>query len=76
MEKYIVKYKSKVNGNYIETFHVSISETNPNLKTMNAYTENISTLKQDARIFYDRQEAEKVINFFENIFHIGKVIKK
>ena len=51
MEKYIVKYKSKVNGNYIETFHVSISETNPNLKTMNTY-------------------------FFENIFHIGKVIKK
>jgi dsDNA-binding SOS-regulon protein len=77
METFIIKYKSRVDGEEKTTFHEKISLTNPNrLDVMNVYTEHISFDKSKAMVFYDREEAEKVCVLFGHKFHVGKVIKK
>ena len=77
METFIIKYKSRVNGEEKITFHEKISLTDPNrLDVMNVYTEHISYDKSKAMVFYDREEAEKVCVLFGHKFHAGKVIKK
>ena len=43
METFIIKYKSRVNGEEKIAFHEKISITDPNrLDVMNVYTEHIS----------------------------------
>ena len=77
METFIIKYKSRVDGEEKTTFHEKISLTDPNrLDVMNVYTEHISFDKSKAMVFYDRYEAEKVCDFFGHTYHVGKVIKK
>jgi len=77
METFIIKYKSRVDGEEKTTFHEKISLTDPNrLDVMNVYTEHISFDKSKAMVFYDREEAEKVSVLFGNSIHTGKVVKK
>jgi hypothetical protein len=77
METFIIKYKSRFNGEEKIAFHEKISITDPNrLDVMNVYTEHISFDKSKAMVFYDREEAEKVCVLFGHKFHVGKVIKK
>lgn len=77
MATFIIKYKTKVNGENKVTFHEKISITDSNrLDVMNVYTEHISFDKSKAMVFYDREEAEKICALFSNSVHIGKVIQK
>jgi len=77
MKTFIIKYKSKFDGEEKISFHEKISLTDPNrLDVMNVYTEHISFDKSRAMVFYDREEAEKVCVLFVNKYHIGKVIQK
>lgn len=77
MDKFIIKYTTRVNGEDKTAFHEKISLTDPNrLDVMNVYTEHISFDKSKAMVFYDREEAEKVSVLFGNSIHTGKVIKK
>ena len=78
MDKFIIEYKSKVNGVDKTTFHEKISITDPNrLDVMNVYTEHISYDKSKAMVFYIREEAEQVCALFNRIhIHAGTVIKK
>lgn len=77
METFIIKYKSRVDGEEKITFHEKISLTDPTrLDVVNVYTEHISFDKSKAMVFYDREEAEKVCVLFGHKFHVGKVIKK
>jgi hypothetical protein len=78
MDKFIIEYKSRVNGVDKTTFHEKISLTDPNrLDVMNVYTEHISYDKSKAMVFYDREEAEKVCALFGRVrIHVGTVVKK
>jgi len=77
MDKFIIKYTTRINGEDKMAFHEKISLTDPNrLDVMNVYTEHISFEKSKAMVFYDREEAEKVCVLFGNSIHVGKVIKK
>lgn len=77
MDKFIIKYKSRIDGEWKETFHEKISLTDPNrLDVINVYTEHISFDRSNAMVFYDREEAEKVCALFSSTVHQGKVIKK
>ena len=77
MDKFIIKYKTRINGEDKMAFHEKISLTDPNrLDVMNVYTEHISFEKSKAMVFYDREEAEKVCVLFCNSIHTGKVIIK
>jgi dsDNA-binding SOS-regulon protein len=77
MDKFIIKYTTRVNGEEKMAFHEKISLTNPNrLDIMNVYVEHISFDKSKAMVFYDREEAEKVSVLFGNSIHVGKVVKK
>lgn len=76
MKTFIIKYKSKFDGEDKIAFHEKISLTDPNRLFMNAYTEHISFDKSKAMVFYEREEAEKVCALFSHKYHIGKVIQK
>jgi hypothetical protein len=78
MDKFIIEYKSKINGEEKTTFHEKISITDPDrLDVMNVYTEHISSDKSKAMVFYIREEAEQVCALFNRIhIHKGTVIKK
>jgi hypothetical protein len=77
MDKFIIQYNTRINGEDKMAFHEKISLTDPNrLDVMNVYTEHISFVKSKAMVFYDHEEAEKVCVLFGNSIHIGKVIKK
>ena len=77
MDKFIIKYTTRVNGEDKMAFHEKISLTDPNrLDVMNVYTEHISFDKSKAMVFYDREEAEKGSVLFGNSIHVGKVVKK
>ena len=78
MDKFIIKYTTKINGEEKMSFHEKISLTDPNrLDVMNVYTEHISYDKSKAMVFYDREEAEKVCALFGRVrIHVGTVVKK
>ena len=76
MDKFIIEYKSRVNGEDVITYHVDISVTDPKRGAMNVYTEHISTINSQARIFYSRQEAEQVSSLFSSSLHTPSIIKK
>lgn len=76
MEKFIIKYKSRFDGKDVDTFHTGISEVNENRGFMNVYCEHISGVRAEAKVFFTRNEAEKVCALFSNSIHKGKVIKK
>jgi hypothetical protein len=77
MEKFIIKYKTRIEGVDKISYHEKICLTDPNrLDVMNIYTEHVSFDKSKAMAFYDREEAEKVCALFGNSVHVGKVVKK
>ena len=78
MDKFIIKYTTRINGEDKMAFHEKISLTDPNrLDVMNVYTEHISFDKSKAMVFYDHEEAEKVCALFGRVrIHVGTVIKK
>ena len=78
MDKFIIKYTTRINGEDKMAFHEKISLTDSNrLDVMNVYTEHISCDKSKAMVFYDREEAEKVCALFGRVrIHVGTVIKK
>ena len=77
MDKFIIKYKSRMDGKNVDTFHTGISEARPESLVMNVYAEHISLFRANAKVFYTREEAEKICSLFNcNKIHKGKVIKK
>lgn len=77
MDKFIIKYKSRIDGAEKETFHHTIVENDTSRGFMNVYSEHITTDKKQAKVFYTREEAEKVVGLFgDDKIHVGKVIKK
>jgi hypothetical protein len=76
MSKFIIKYKSRIESKEVETFHSGISEARSESLVMNVYVEHISGTKENAKVFYTREEAQKICNLFNGPFHKGKVIKK
>ncbi len=68
MEKFIIIYESRINGATIVTYHSDLYE-NKNKETVNAYAEELTTHKKEARRFYDSVEALKIANLFQTKFH-------
>ena len=77
MEKYIIKYRTKVNGGYRTSYHETIS-VNERLDTNNVYVEHVNYERKKARRFFDIDEADKIANLFSNEFHLAsiEIIKK
>lgn len=74
--KFIVKYKSVCDGVEKTLYHSNISNVDPKIGVMNVYCEHVSSDKKDAKVFFNSNEAENIINLFANSIHKGKVIKK
>ena len=76
MNKYIIKYKTKVNGTDKTTYHENITP-NTNNSVMNVYVEHVTEDRKKAKVFYDQEEAQKVCAMFSKPgYHLGGVIKK
>lgn len=75
MEKYLIQYQTKVNGEYVTLYHESII-LNTIKDSMNAYVESLTTDIKLARIFYEREEAIKVAHLFDSLQYEQTIIKK
>lgn len=76
MDKFIIKYKTRIMGVDTISYHAGISLVDSKRGFMNVYSESISTDKSKAQVFFTREEAEKVSSLFAGPLHIAKVIKK
>jgi len=75
MDKHIIKYQTKVNGDYVTLYHESII-LNITKDSMNVYVESLTTDIKLARIFYERGEAVKVAQLFDSLQYDKTIIKK
>lgn len=76
MKGFIIKYKSRIDGEDVTTFHSGISLARPESKVMNVYSENITKNKQEALVFHTKEEAQKICALFSWVLHEGKIIQK
>lgn len=76
MERFIIQYNLKMLGDWGYVYHENIINTSPKSDVMNVYTEFLGGDRRKAKIFYDKNEAEKVANFFKSEIQIPKIIKK
>lgn len=74
MEKFIIKYRMKVDGKWSTKFHQDITPTPDRLKAMNVYTENITAVRKEAKVFYDIGEAKGICHLFDSPLRNGEVI--
>lgn len=74
MDKFIIVYESKINSAKIVTYHADLYE-NKNKGTMNVYAEELTTHRQEARFFYDIDEACKIANLFKTKTHRPSIAK-
>lgn len=75
MEKYLIQYATKVNGEYVTLYHESII-LNTIKDSMNVYVESLTTDIKLARVFYEREEAFKVSQLFDSLQYEHTIIKK
>ena len=75
MEKYLIQYQTKVNGDYVTLYHESII-INTIKDSMNAYVESLTTDIKLARVFYEWEEAVKVAQLFDSLQYEQTIIKK
>ena len=73
METYIIRVRTKINGKFKTCYHENITPTKRK-DVMNVYTEHLTGTKKKAKIFYDKEEAEKVMKMFSHEFSTGEVI--
>jgi hypothetical protein len=76
MKGFIIKYKTRLDGNDVTTYHSGISLARPESLVMNVYSEHITTKKEEAMVFHTKEEAQKICALFVGTFHIGKIIQK
>ena len=72
MEKYIIKYRTQINGVSRTCYHETIS-VNERLDTNNVYVEHINYERRKAKRFFDIDEANKIANLFSNEYHIASI---
>jgi hypothetical protein len=75
MEKYLIQYATKVNGEYVVLYHESII-LNTIKDSTNAYVESLTTDIKLARVFYEWEEAVKVAQLFDSLQYDKTIIKK
>lgn len=75
MDKHIIKYQTKVNGDYVTLYHESII-LNTIKDSMNVYVESLTTDIKLARVFYEWGEAVKVSELFDSLQYEQTIIKK
>lgn len=63
MAKFIIELQTKVNGKFQKGFHQDIKPSNSK-EAMNVYEQHVTSKKKEAKVFYDKEEAEKVGSFF------------
>ena len=71
----IIKWRTKVNGKWATMYHSDIIKSK-DLGQNNIYSESIYLEIDKAAVFYDKDEALRVIDMFMNEFHIGQIIEK
>ena len=71
----IIKWRTKVNGEWATMYHSDIIKSK-DLGQNNIYSESIYLERDKAAVFYDKEEALRVIDMFTNEFHIGQIIEK
>jgi hypothetical protein len=71
----IIKWRTKVNGEWATMYHSDIIKSK-DLGQNNIYSESIYLDIDKAAVFYDKDEALRVIDMFMNEFHIGQIIEK
>lgn len=71
----IIKWRTKVNGEWATMYHSDIIKSK-DLGQNNIYSESIYLDRDKAAVFYDKDEALRVIYMFMNEFHIGQIIEK
>lgn len=76
MKGFIIKYRTTIEGKDVFTFHSGISLSRPESKVMNVYTEHVTTKKEEAVIFYEEKEAQKVRDLFGGVLHRGTIIQR
>lgn len=64
----------KIEGKWSTKFHQDITPTPDRLKAMNVYTENITAIKKEAKVFYDIGEAKGICHLFDSPLRNGEVI--
>jgi hypothetical protein len=62
---YIIKIKTKVNGAFEIAYHENITINNPKNGAINTYVEHITTDKKKALQFFEKEEAERLAQFFK-----------
>jgi hypothetical protein len=77
METFIIKYKMRIDGDDdVTAFHENIKNCE-NLSVMNVYVEHITYDKKKAKVFFDKEEAERVAKMFEGTFqHIAEIVTR
>ena len=71
----VIKWRTKVNGKWATMYHSDIIKSK-DLGQNNIYSESIYLEIDKAAVFYDKDEALRVIDMFTNEFHIGQIIEK
>jgi hypothetical protein len=71
----VIKWRTKVNGKWATMYHSDIIKSK-DLGQNNIYSESIYLEIDKAAVFYDKDEALRVIDMFMNEFHIGQIIEK
>jgi len=73
MDKFKIKIKCKING-YFKTFYHEDISNQKNNEVMNVYAEHITDKISKAKVFYDKDEAERIGKLFDNDYHVSEVI--
>lgn len=71
----VIKWRTKVNGEWATMYHSDIIKSK-DLGQNNIYSESIYLEIDKAAVFYDKDEALRIIDMFMNEFHIGQIIEK
>jgi hypothetical protein len=62
---YIIKIKTKVNGVFEIAYHENMTINNPKNGAINTYVEHITKDKKRALPFFEKEEAERLAQFFK-----------
>ena len=73
MENYIIEIRMKVKGNVVTYYHEDIISQKNN-QVMNMYVENITSERKKAKVFYDKQEAERIGVLFSSKHQVASVL--
>ena len=71
---YLIKFKTRVNGETKVYYHENLSINAPKRGFCNTYCQHITTDKSKALLFFLKKEAERMANFFEILDY--SIVKK